>query len=93
VALIVAVLALIGIVIVVLAAITLASSWRRAQAPGQEPVDPARVEREVYDKLYGARSREVEVAEVSRPEPEPQRRPRAKSGIGAKRPASGEASH
>ncbi len=82
-----AVLALIGIVIVVLAAITLASYWRRAQMQGQEPVDPARVEREVYDKLYGARSRGLEVAEASRPEPEPKQRTRAKTGIGAKRPA------
>ena len=80
----VAVLGLIGIVIVVLAAITLASYWRRAQMQGQEPVDPARVEREVYDKLYGARSRELEVAEASRPEPEPQQRTRAKTGMARK---------
>jgi hypothetical protein len=50
-------------------------SWlRRSPRPrtGEiDPADPASVERQVYETLYGERSSEVEVTEV---QPEPARR-------------------
>ena len=50
-------------------------SWlrrpRRPQAGDIEPADPASVERQVYETLYGNRSSELETTEVRR---EPARR-------------------
>ena len=61
------------------------SGETRPQA--DEPVDPAAVEREVYEKLYGARSKEIRASLASQPEPKPKDRPRSKRTVGAERPA------
>jgi hypothetical protein len=87
----VAELTLIGIVVVVSAAIALTSSSRGAGSRGEEPIDAAKVEREVYEKLDGARRAEDKAAEAPRLEPKPGGRPPTTRGIDANRPAPGEA--
>jgi hypothetical protein len=75
-----------------IAAVALGRGRRRAARRNVEPFDPVKVEREVYDRLYGPRP-----ALRRPPTPTPsqmrERPRRSRRKLAAKRPATGRAAH
>ena len=86
------VLLLIGLAAIAVAAIALGRVRLRAARRNVEPFDPVKVEREVYDRLYGPRP-----ALRRPPTPSPsqirERPRRSRRKLTAKRPATGRAAH
>jgi hypothetical protein len=86
------VIALIGLVALAAGALTLARVRSRSDRQSVDSFDPARVEREVYDHLYGPRP-------ASRPAPAPpanqtpQAARRRRRKLSTERPATGRAAH
>jgi uncharacterized membrane protein len=80
------VLALIGLAAFAVAAIAVAGIWLRAGRQSEEPLDPVRVEREVYDYLYGGGP----ALSVTPTRPR-QRAQRSREKLNTKRPATGRA--
>ena len=86
------VLLLFGLVAIAVGAIALGRVRMRAARRKVEPFDPVKVEREVYDRLYGPRP-----ALRRPPTPSPaqtsERPRRARRKLTTKRPATGRAAH
>jgi hypothetical protein len=80
------VFALIGLVAIAGAAIALVGIRLRAERQAEEPFDPVRVEREVYDYLYGGGP----ALPVTPTQPR-QRAQRSRRKLSTKRPATGRA--
>jgi hypothetical protein len=86
------VLALIGLAALAVGALTLARVRSRSERQSVETFDPVRVEREVYDHLYGPRpALRAAPAPPANQTRQRARRPRRK--LNTKRPATGRAAH
>ena len=86
------VLVLIALVALAAGALTLARVRSRSDRQSVDSFDPARVEREVYDHLYGPRpSLRAAPAPPENQTRQRARRPRRK--LSTKRPATGRAAH
>ena len=82
------VLALIGLVAIAAAAIALAGIRLRAERRGEEPFHPVRVEREVYEHLYGG-GPALPITPTQPTIQARQRAQRSREKLGTKRPATG----
>jgi len=84
-------IAVIALTAVVCAVLGFARLQQRAQRQRDEPVDPVKVEREVYQQLYGARSAALETAPAPPAKATRKRAPRSTRELDAKRLTAGRA--